>query len=110
MLIKNLKNRIFNVGFEELYIKPFYSLEKIDCYAICVNKKNFEEVIVIYKDKTITKHMLHLLSLYQDYNLETIILTEVQLAQDLLLQSKMRLEKAQEEEENESNKTRHYKK
>lgn len=94
MLIKTLQKQVFQIDFSTLYIKPFYSGDKVSNYSICTNERNNEVVLGSYSEKKIAEHMIHLLGLYQDYPMEVDMLEEIQLCEDLYLQANERLRRA----------------
>lgn len=102
MLVKTLQNQIFNVVFEDLYIKPFYKGDIIDHYSICTNERNKEIELGSYTDKNIAEHMLHLTGLYKDYPNPIEMLKEISLCQDMYLTSLYKLRKAQRGTSNET--------
>ncbi|HBJ1686103.1 TPA: hypothetical protein LA468_003321 [Clostridium botulinum] len=96
MLIKTLEGQIHEVNIEEVYIKPFYLKNKIHCYALCNNEGNTEVVLAEYPDRTIAKHMLHILIHCDGLDIQQEILPYVSLREDLLLSASFKLRKAKE--------------
>lgn len=92
MIIKTLSENLVDVNLGGLYIKPFYDENNnVLKYAICSNEKNVESVLGAYSDRTIAKHMLHILQLCQDSPITVDMLSELNLCYDLLASAEYKL-------------------
>ncbi|AUN19943.1 hypothetical protein RSJ22_00145 (plasmid) [Clostridium botulinum] len=96
MFIKTLEGQIHEVNIEEVYIKPFYSKENIRCYTLCSNKHNNEIILAEYPDRTIAKHMLHILIHCDGLDIQQEILPYISLKEDLLFSASFKLRQAKE--------------
>ncbi|KZL88497.1 hypothetical protein [Clostridium magnum] len=94
MIIKSLEGQVFNVVVDELYLKPTYRDDSVCSWTICSNEKNQELVLGVYSKKRIAGQMLHILELCANKLIETSLISEEQLCQDIYFQAMERLNKA----------------
>lgn len=91
MLIQNLKGKVIDVNLGEVYIKPFYTGNKVTSYGLCSNENNEEIILETYANSLIARYMMKILELSRDFSFPVELLPEVRLAEDLVLQANARL-------------------